>query len=534
MNKKIDISLFRNLDIWKIEADQDLFLNDYYVEISAYKELFNTSKYVVAWRKWTGKSALKQVFNSRKKSYNNLIADFQFSKIFNASFFDDLSINYEDQQKSYIDLIKYVLLVRLMILMISDESIDSAFRKEINNFLLINWYKIENISSLYTTVKNDSTIKVSWEIGFWLDIWIFSAKWSAWRSDSKTKNIQEVDYRQVLDNLTKLILEKLNNKNNYVILIDKIDDLWTTYFAIYDNVALNFIKAVNDFNRDFREYLWKDNLSRIIIFLREDLLYRLRWKDANFNKIMQDDLIRLDWKIWYWEHNSLLNDLINKRLEKALELKWFNPDEYEKPFIFNALDNSSIIKIMKETQFRWKDEKSTFYKRVLYNRTYLRPRDIVKYFHFLTLYDENPNDFQAMYSDYLWEEIDNELNPILFDVERTKRTLKKICTWWSGKFPTEEFIKIYKSWKYRWMKHDDDLELTANETLEKLYDYSVIWNFSTRIKKVKNRNTGEYIGIEKSDYRFKYRENNKIDFDSEKECIIHAWLYQALWIQFDD
>ncbi len=28
--KKIDISKFKQLDIWKIEADQDMFLNEYY------------------------------------------------------------------------------------------------------------------------------------------------------------------------------------------------------------------------------------------------------------------------------------------------------------------------------------------------------------------------------------------------------------------------------------------------------------------------------------------------------------------------
>lgn len=530
---KINIWKFKDLDIWKIEADQDIFLNDYYVEIWAYNELFNTSKYVIIWRKGTWKSALKHVFHSRKKSYKDFIEDFQFSKIFNASFFDELTMNYEDQQKSYIDLIKYVLLVRLMILIVNDESIDNLFRLDIDKFLKLNWYKIENISSLYTTIKNDSQVKISWEIWFWINLWVLSTKLNASKNNIHSTNIHEVDYRQILDNLTKLLIEKLNPDNNYILLIDKIDDLWTTYFDIYDNVVLNFIKAVNELNRDFRTYLWNKNLSRIIIFLREDLLNRLRWKDANFNKIMQDDLIKLDWQLWYWEDNSLLNDLINKRLWKALELIWEDPNKYTQPFIFNALDNSEIIIKMKETQFRWKDENTTFYKRILYNRTYLRPRDIVKYFHFLSKYN-NPNDFQAAYSEYLWDEIDNELNPILFDVERTKKTLKKICTWWTWKFDSDKFTSIYKTWKYRWIKADEDIDLTANETLEKLYEYSVIWNYSTWTKKVKNWKNWAIIEKPFSDYRFKYRENSKIDFDFEKQCIIHAWLYQALWIQFED
>jgi hypothetical protein len=74
----------------------------------------------------------------------------------------------------------------------------------------------------------------------------------------------------------------------------------------------------------------------------------------------------------------------------------------------------------------YKSEFNSFIKKVFYNRTYLRPRDVVKFFHFLSkAYDVF--DFQNEYSEYLWEEVDNELNPILYDVERTKKTLRKIC-----------------------------------------------------------------------------------------------------------
>ena len=72
------------------------------------------------------------------------------------------------------------------------------------------------------------------------------------------------------------------------------------------------------------------------------------------------------------------------------------------------------------------------------------------------------------------------------------------------------------------------------ETLEILYEYSIIWNFSEWIRKRKNWSTNQIESIPFSDYRFKYRENSIIDFDSDKLCIIHAWLYQALWIQFKD
>lgn len=536
MDKSINIFDFSKLDIWKIEADQDIFLKDYYVEIPAYNELINTNKFTVVWRKWTWKSALKQMFYNKSNNFDCLVDDFQFSLIFNASFFDELVNNYEDQSRSYIDLIKYVLLVRLMLLFVKDESLDLSFREDLNKFLYINWYKTENISSLYNIVKAKSLIKIDSEIWFWFQLWIFNAKGkiSKWEiSKDKKNSIVEIDYKQILDHLTQIVFSKLNFNNNYILLIDKIDDLWTTYFEIYDNVVLNFIKAVNEINRELRKIIWYDNKSRIIIFLREDLLNRLRWKDANFNKIMQDDLIKLDWQTSYWDCNWLLNELINKRIEKALCLLWETPSDYSKPFIDNVLENSVIINKLKETQFRWKDENITFFKRVFYNRTYLRPRDFVKYFHFLSTSVDH-NHFQNQYSEYLWEEIDNELYPILFDVERTKKTLKKICQWKTWKFNSNDFIQIYLKLNYRWIKNDKDINLTAKETLEKLYEYSVIWNFSDELISKKNWQTWEKFTVRKTDVRFKYRESNKTDFDFDKLCIVHAWLYQALWIQFED
>ena len=530
-DKKIQISDFRDLDIWRIEADQDWFLQDYYVEIPAYSELITWTKYFIVGRKWTWKSALKETFYKKMLESNVLVSDFQFSSIFNASFFDELIVNYEEQNKSYIDLIRYVLLVRFMLLVVTDESLDLSFRSDLNKFLILNGYKVENIASLYKTIKTDSVVKISWEISFWFDLWIFNFNWKLSREDQR-KQVIETDYRKILEHLTTIVFQKLNPNNHYMLLIDKIDDLWTSYFNIYDNVVLNFIKAVVEFNRGLRTTISLSTKSRVILFLREDLLNRIRWKDANFNKILQDELIKIDWQSSY-EENWLLNDLINKRLKKAIILMWNNPDDFKKPLIQNALESSLIITQMMQSQFRWEDEKRTFIKRVFYNRTYLRPRDVIKYFHFLTK-SMNVIDFQNQYSDYLLEELDNELNPILYDVERTKRALKKICQWGTWKFSSNDFIKIYHEITYSGMKEDDNSQVTAKDSLEHLYNYSVIWNYSEWITTRKNWNTWQLEKIHKTDYRFKYREYNKTDFDPDKMCIIHAWLYQALWVQFEE
>lgn len=523
----IDISNFKNLDIWKIEADQDRFLKEYFIETPAFDELMKTNKYVIIWRKGTWKSALKEIYYDKHKSNANcLIEDFKFSTIFSSSFFDELIINYSEHNKSYIDLIKYILLIRIMLLIEKDQSIDNDFSDSLTKFLKINWYKLDSFSSILKTVKDNNIIKISSEISWWLNIWLWNINWKIWIEKGKNWVI-EIEYNRVLDNLIKIIFSGLNKNNNYILLIDKIDDLRTTYFKYYDNVVLNFLKAVNEINYELRNYINEWNKSRIIIFLREDLLNRLRGKDTNLNKIIQDDLIKIDWQWNYEDKNSLLNEMINKRISKAIKLINKDPDLYKEPFIENVLENSNIMRSLKSSQFRKDDEKSNFFKRILYNRTYLRPRDFLKYFHFLSI-STNIIEFQNKYSDYLWEEIDNELNPILFDIERTKRTLKKICQGKSGKFSSEEFIQSYLLQNFRDIKEDSNPKNTAEETLDLLYQYSVIWNRSE--ENIEILKYWEKKKIIKKDVRFKYRETNKTDFDTEKKCIIHAWLYQALWI----
>jgi hypothetical protein len=64
------------------------------------------------------------MFYERMPNYNCFVEDFQFSSIFNPSFFDELIYSYEEHGKSYIDLIKYVLLIRVMMLIVSDHSLD--------------------------------------------------------------------------------------------------------------------------------------------------------------------------------------------------------------------------------------------------------------------------------------------------------------------------------------------------------------------------------------------------------------------------
>gem|GEM_PF-5090295 len=43
-----DISDLQDSNIWKVEADQDIHLEDYFLEIPAYKELVETDKFIVS------------------------------------------------------------------------------------------------------------------------------------------------------------------------------------------------------------------------------------------------------------------------------------------------------------------------------------------------------------------------------------------------------------------------------------------------------------------------------------------------------
>lgn len=517
---QLDISLLKDLDIRKVEADQDQYLQEYFIEIDAYKQLENTSKYIVSGRKWTWKTALKKIFYKRNKDkFNFVVFDLKFNDIYNTSFFDDLMCSYEDHKKTFVDQIKFVLMVRLMQIIIDDVDIKSDQKKYLTKFIEINWFGIWSLSKIFIDIKNKVNFKINQEISLWLWVSLWNIKLA--NGSSTEYEISSINLIMVLPDLQKLLIWMLIPEKNYIILIDKLDELWLTYYSIYDNIIIGFVNAIRDINyslREFHQIYSKNTLSRLILFIRDDMLDRIKRLDWNINKIVQDDVIKIDWQTDYLWHKSLLSEMVNKRIKKGLEILGDENNYENTNLMVEILNNNSIINSIK-----WYLEKDTtslseiqLLTKILFNRTYLKPRDLIKYFHFLSKNTDHII-FEKEYSDYLLNEIFDEITPIVHDIRRTEKTLRNLCAIWSNIFNAKSFIDTYKNITSSDNREDKSPEITATKTLEKLFDYSIIWSYY------------QNPSYTNKTYRFKYRDWNIALFSIKNDYIIHAWLYRALW-----
>lgn len=518
-NKILDISIFNTnnpyLDIWRVESSQDNLLKEYFLQTNAFLELKNTKKFVISWRKWTWKSALKSQFetiNKDKKDIN--IMSLNFDEIFTSTFFDNLSY---DNIKTYRDLIKFIMNIRLLMLIADEETVEQDIREWVIEFLTYNWFRLDSFSQLYGKLQDNDEIlldKVSVNL-----FWVFS-----WEKNFKNdkEDYNKINYAQLLPDLELFIFNTLKKTwKEYYILIDKLDEFWSSYWDMYDRMIVNFLTVIKDLNYKIRYFrlFWN---SKIIVFIRSDMVDVIRWLDWNLNKILQDEMIKIDWQfdINSWFESSLCK-MIEKRIEYWLKVK-NKPYHYEKPFIKNSLINTLILK---DDPYLWiKNKHDIELKKGLFNRTFLRPRDFVKFFHFLST-SMSWENFMKNYSEYLLSEIQDELTPILMKIWKVDIAIKALSKTVSNNrstFRAEDYIKNYLDiYKLDNCNNETDqkIESYARQTLNKFYDYSVFWN------KVKDK-YWEWNDF----YRFNYRESSIVSFDESQECILHSWLYKALWV----
>ncbi|MDD5213660.1 MAG: hypothetical protein PHG82_04515 [Candidatus Gracilibacteria bacterium] len=515
-NQKLDLKIFNSnnpqldiLDIWRVESSQDNLLKEYFLQTSAFLELSTTKKFLVAGRKGTGKSALKSQFEEQyKNKANTFVLNLNFDDIFTSTFFDN--ITYEDN-KTYRDLIKFLMLIRLLMIIADEDLVSQNDRNVIIEFLQYNGFRLESFSQLYGKLQNDDEILVD-KIG----INLFGVVSGEKSFKNEKDSFNKINYSQLLPDLELYIfntLEKIGK--DYYILIDKLDEFWSSYGDVYNRIIVSFLTVIKDLNYKFRNSK-KSSKSKIIIFIRSDMVEIIRGLDGNLNKIWQDEMIKID-----WQSDLQLGILSNlcKMIEKRIEygLKFRNGNHYYKsPYIKNALEYTYILK--DDPYLGLKHIDNLEIKKGLFNRTFLRPRDFVKFFHFLSISNSWEN-FMKSYSDYLLGEIQDELTPILMKIGKIDIAIKALSKTVSNNraiFSANEYIENYKKIYLLENFNEDEkkIENNARKTLNKLYDYSVFGNID------KNMDF----------YRFNYRENNIISFDETQQCILHSGLYKALGV----
>lgn len=432
------------------EAKGDEYLSDYFVEFPDFEGIKTGNYRYVIGRKGTGKTA---VIEKIKMEIDELPLQF-FSELSLRDFpIQDLR---EMRDRSYRDksqftpswlLLVYIELAKLIIEDNGAGPVEAV--TEIRNFLIMN--NLQNCIGLADTVtllkKNESKFKID-------------AKWigSELSKSSSTQSEIVVHYNKIVTPLAKL-LTQIKSESTFWLFIDELDEGFRAGDSGLRLILLALLRAVEDSALALKSATFS---YRPVLVLRSDIFDRL--DDNDLNKL-DDYTIRLKW--YSHEDNSefALKRIPNKRILTSLK-----PVIQGDPWasVVNDFDPnlpSSVGSI-------WK---------YMSNRTYERPRDIIKFCKFCSKHSENGiltfaavSVAESQYSDWLYRELSNEIHSYL---PCWREALQCITQIGSGKLGLNDYIAELKSNRVVsvWASEQGhDFE----EVVETLFNFGIFGNFT--------------------------------------------------------
>ena len=305
--------------------------------------------------------------------------------------------------------------------------------------------------------------------------------------------------------LMKSLLRCLHPEHRYFIAFDQLDLGFDLRSEEYANRLIGLLLASRDINIAARE---AGKALFIVVFLRDDIYDCLHFEDKN--KMTENFVSIIEWDTP--RTSKTLKGLMERRFSIVLGE---NPTEAIRwDMVFN--------------EGREMPGHQTKYEHIL-DRTYLRPRDIIKFTNCaLSKYKErlvNPQTGQDRvdtidnsdihnarieYSDYFMSEVDDEVHRHIPEYDRYLDVIKLIGKW---HFDRPEFEAVYAS-------HYEDARVGPLEALEQLYDFSFIGFY---------RAGGRGYGG--SEYVFKYTEG-KMRFDpTASRFRVHPGLIEGLGLK---
>jgi hypothetical protein len=302
----------------------------------------------------------------------------------------------------------------------------------------------------------------------------------------------------------RTVLRCLNPAHCYFVAFDQLDLGFDRTSAEYINRLIGLLLASRDINMAAREAGTK---LFVVIFLRDDIYECLHFEDKN--KMTENFVSLIEW-----------DTPRTKKTLKALMERRFNivlGDDKDKSIPWASVFNE--VREMPGHQTKYEHMR---------DRTYLRPRDIIKFTNCaLSKYKGRAGEAAAAdhpdkidnidihnarveYSEYFLREIDDEVHKHLPDYEKYLDVLRALGKW---QFERDAFEEAFKA-QY------PSSELTASEALEMLFDFSFIGFY---------RAGGRGFGG--SEYMFKYREPH-IRFDpTSSRYRIHPGLIEVMGLK---
>lgn len=478
---------FWDIDWGPDEAKGDKNLNKYFVEIAEYKEILKGNYRYIVGRKGSGKTAiLERVKIETEKDPMSFIGYLSLRN-FPLQLLKSLRDKSMEDKSQYVPIWKFLILVELSRLIVSDQGISGQdIPHELALFLKENFPKETSfVDTLHTLQKNSGKIKV---ISNW-----FGGEYSKEQQEQTTALVY---YQKVVDFL-KHKIQNITTESSYYIFFDELDEGYSANDSGKRLLLLSLIRAIEDTYIELDE---TDSFSfRPLLALRSDIYDNL--EDNDLNKL-DDYLIRLRWTSGY-AGGYPIKAIVNERIRAYMQDKY--PElvdiiTQQDLWLYIADDNSSPVSHIKLWNY-------------ICNRTFDRPRDIVKFFKYCRkeqgsgkLSGEIVGKAELKFSKWFYDEFRDEVHSFL---PIWKEVLSCITSLGYGKTNTNELSLLFESNKTIkvWLEsHSKD----TIDILKILYDYSVIGNLDSG-----NR------------WLFKYKDDD-MEFDQNKDIIIHYGFHKKL------
>lgn len=454
------------------EAKGDSQLRKYFVKIPEYEGIKSGDYRYIIGRKGTGKTAIiEQIANEASSEYNSFVKYLSLRN-FPIQTIRELKDRSLGNKSQFVPIWTYLILTELSKLIVCDSSIEKTESViDLKNFIKINFPSNLGFAETLRNLKSNEN-KVS-----------VIVKWLGFENKSANSNetITTVHFQKASEILLRLI-KGVNSNCNFYLLFDELDEGYSANDKNLNLLLLSLFRAVENTFLDLKDIL---NI-RPVLALRSDIFNNL--EDNDLNKL-DDFIINLKWTKEYHTSYSIY-DLINARINASINVEdpkraWEQISENNDRAIPNKINNL------------WE---------FIYNRTFERPRDVIKYMKYCG--KQNPNgklDFKTVrkaeieYSEWFYREFRDEIQshlPIWQESTQAFIKLNKgVITFDEIKKELDNDSKIVNFLKNNNKNHEDILEI--------LFEFGLIGTLSDS-----NR------------WFFKYKDHN-LPFNHNQKMIIH-------------
>ncbi len=437
-------------------AAEDDDLRRYFLETPVFRQLLEGTKQLVVGRKGSGKTALYRAIGDHAKDKQEFASGLTFS-----DYPWNLHYKYQsatgDRYERFLHSWKFLIYLEIFKLILSDPSTSKRFKDKdqrqaleaVEKFIKSNW---GTISFDYKKTFPGNGFKLEG----------LSFKPQGWGFGVGGVDLEKGD-AGLGETVTRLnawlwhCLATLSKGTPDVfVLFDELDSGFNADSQDYADRVTGLLLAVRAVSKDFQE---RDLPFRAIAFLRSDIFDALHFGDKN--KLKDANTVFLLWNDDTTYHGNSLKEMIDYRIRKLLEL-----GDAKDPWS-RAFDDRQ----MRGTQHKF--QHMSF-------RSYLRPRDIIKFANVALaelkkrmkisggpalIGNEELAAARKAYSQYLFNELDDEISPTMRSWQDCVEVLRKLT---ATKFTRAAFARAFEESTVK------SKGIGVDEALELLYRYSII------------------------------------------------------------